>query len=137
MTVKEGRVSARFEAATREARDLLGKSMDHLRDVLHAKGLHVDRLEVREHAAEPMRTGHGAGDPGQGSDADAGGRTLDGGGGGGQGREDPGGRSMGGRHAAGRAGWTQDVAEAASGPIGGWPEDQAGSVWRFGVDAIA
>lgn len=140
MMVKEGRVSARFEAATSEARDLLGKSMDHLRDVLHAKGLHVDRLEVRERAAEPMRSGHEAGDQGQGAPADAGGRTLDDGGGGewgGQGREDPGSRSAGGRHAAERGGWTQDAAEAASGPIGGWPEDQAGSVWRFGVDAIA
>lgn len=40
-------VSARFEAQTPEARGLLERSMPELKAALEARGLHVDRLDVR------------------------------------------------------------------------------------------
>ena len=47
MQIEQGVVTARFEATTPEARDLLSKHMETLRASLEAKGLSVDRLQVQ------------------------------------------------------------------------------------------
>lgn len=60
----EAGVTARFEAATPEAQKLLESSMPDLRSALEARGLHVDRLDVRlaeqpvAHADAERRAGH-------------------------------------------------------------------------------
>jgi flagellar hook-length control protein FliK len=46
LQLQGGRVEARFEVATEEARSLLDKSLAALRQSLESKGLHVDRLDV-------------------------------------------------------------------------------------------
>lgn len=46
-------VSARFEAATPEARDLLDRSLGALRSSLESRGLHVERLHVNLAAPDP------------------------------------------------------------------------------------
>lgn len=56
MSLKEGRVDARIEASNDAARHLLEQSVDRLRAALEARGLIVDRLEVKpvnEGAPEP------------------------------------------------------------------------------------
>lgn len=121
MTVREGVVSAQFEASTGEARELLGRSLEHLREVLHAKGLHVDRLEVREQTVEAVQTEHEAR-----PEADA--RNH------GREREDAEQRTDQERKAPGRY---EDAAESAFEQVDGSPLDDGASVWRFGVDAIA
>ncbi|MBC7772619.1 MAG: flagellar hook-length control protein FliK [Pyrinomonadaceae bacterium] len=54
--VRDGQVSAAFEAATPMARDLLNRSLVELRELLHSRGLTVDRLDVslrdEQHASE-------------------------------------------------------------------------------------
>lgn len=71
MTIEQGVVQARFEAATPEARDLLNKHMETLRASLEAKGLSVDRLQV--HLASPGHGGPGGqtGQNGSGAGQDA------------------------------------------------------------------
>lgn len=59
-------VTARFEAASAEARDLLDRSMTALRSSLEARGLHVDRLHVQLAAAGPAPSNAG---PQPGTDA--------------------------------------------------------------------
>jgi flagellar hook-length control protein FliK len=71
MTIEQGVVQARFEAATPEARDLLNKHMETLRASLEAKGLSVDRLQVQ--LASPGHGGPGGqtGQSGSGGGQDA------------------------------------------------------------------
>jgi Flagellar hook-length control protein FliK len=47
MALEPGKVAARFEVSTDQARELLGRTMDSLRTALEARGLAVDRLEVQ------------------------------------------------------------------------------------------
>ena len=55
---EQGGVSARFEAATQQAREMLEASIEQLRASLEARGLRVDRLDVRvAEAAGPERGG--------------------------------------------------------------------------------
>lgn len=58
MDLEPGRVAARFEVATDQARELLDKSMDTLRSALEARGLDVERLEIR--VADRAMDGAGA-----------------------------------------------------------------------------
>jgi flagellar hook-length control protein FliK len=74
MGLGDGKVAAAFEVETEQARQLLGSSMDMLRSALEARGLSVDRLEVRVSdaagsiaAAEQGREAGGAGVSGDGS----------------------------------------------------------------------
>lgn len=55
LSVKEGKVSASFQAATEAARDLLVDSSDVLRLALEARGLHVEKLDfaVTDHGVPP------------------------------------------------------------------------------------
>lgn len=55
---EQGGVSARFEATSRQAREILESSIEQLRASLEARGLRVDRLDVRvAEAAGPERGG--------------------------------------------------------------------------------
>ncbi|MCA9287658.1 MAG: flagellar hook-length control protein FliK, partial [Phycisphaerales bacterium] len=66
-------VSARFEAASQQAREILESSIEHLRASLEARGLRVDRLEVRvAEAAGPERGGAPTPRPGGSEHPDAG-----------------------------------------------------------------
>lgn len=74
MGLDGGKVVAAFEVETEQARQLLGSSMDTLRSALEARGLSVDRLDVRVSeaagsiaAAEHGRESGGAGVSGDGS----------------------------------------------------------------------
>ncbi|MEZ6232838.1 MAG: flagellar hook-length control protein FliK [Phycisphaerales bacterium] len=55
---EQGGVSARFEATSQQAREILESSIEQLRASLEARGLRVDRLDVRvAEAAGPQRGG--------------------------------------------------------------------------------
>jgi hypothetical protein len=102
--IEDGTVSARFQASTPQARDLLKENLDTLRTALEARGLQVDRLHVeiggrtdpalRQDGATDHRNGPNgdrqpSGQEGQSSPHGSGGGSAGGGGGasGGSGRE--------------------------------------------------
>lgn len=58
--IEGGTVSARFEASTAEARDLLTENLDSLKAALEARGLQVDRLQVETIARTEASDGPGA-----------------------------------------------------------------------------
>jgi hypothetical protein len=64
MQLQNGRVEARFEAATEQARDILDKNLGALRAALESRGLGVDRLDVYA-ADRPSPLVHAPADPGQ------------------------------------------------------------------------
>lgn len=85
--VQDGQVSATFVASTPMARDLLNRSLVELRELLHSRGLTVDRLDVslREEPHEKITPGPArtdaeqhaqapSGDPSQDEMGHAGGR---------------------------------------------------------------
>jgi flagellar hook-length control protein FliK len=47
LTIEQGVVAARIEASTQEARELLERGVDTLRGALEARGLGVERIEIR------------------------------------------------------------------------------------------
>jgi hypothetical protein len=106
--------------------------------VLQAKGLHVERLDVRESEAEPSRFSLDR--DGRTADADGGARSQGQDQNGGERREDSGERFAERQEGArwqGRGEEDGDAAERASELVDGLPEDAGESVWRLGVDAIA
>lgn len=80
MELEGGRLAAQFEVGTKQARELLDKTMDALRSALEARGLGVDRLDVRYAERTDHPQGHGAAPEDQGRFGDAGGAGGQGGG---------------------------------------------------------
>ncbi len=126
MSLDAGKVDAKFEVQTDQARQLLGKTMDTLRSALEARGLDVDRLDVQ--VANPATVHSPIADSGQnfgGADAGPGWN-------GGSGSEHPG---QGGEGSA----WKPPeptVAEPTDSE-GPWMGREPGGALRIRLDALA
>jgi len=145
LDLEQGSASARFEVEHSQARRLLESELPALRAALEARGLHVDRLDVRlAHGmeagprADPHRMMHGADahDNGGGPDDRAGGDDA----GAPRGDEDRG-RGSASRAQGAHRDWPGRVdeasvpAEADGRSVAGLAEATPG-IW-FGVDTIA
>lgn len=148
LEMNEGGLSARFEATTSEARRLLDRSMSDLRQALEARGLSVEKLEVRlrpaSSDAQDVRRESGGRPEADGSSRDAGAF-------GGGTHEGQDGRGFGASHDRGGTGWdrpavavarTGAVSEHAAVGAGGEVMDDHSEGTRHvlvgvGIDAIA
>jgi len=144
LDLEPGKVAATFEVGTKQARELLNESMSTLRSALEARGLDVDRLEVRV----VDRSSHGPGDQDdQGPTGFAGGAGDDKAGSGGDrgeegrtGSEHPRDGDM--KMAVGQAGTPTGPPDAAEPAALGWgrddvSDDAGGARVRIRLDAVA
>lgn len=113
--VRDGTVSASFETATPMARELLNRSLVELRELLHSKGLIVDRVEVslRDERHNDIKPGTARMDAQQEGRGQTGGPSQD---------------EMG--HAAG--GESQSQPSPGGAGSNGWNDNRAGRAWMPG-----